>query len=446
MKHTHVTLLLITILFALPAVANDNKTSSRKDRHSTKIVQKKTETAKTGWSFGLIPAISYNNDLGFLTGVLGQVYYYGDGTIYPNYHHKFSANINLYSRGAKQVGLEYDSKFLIPQKRVTASVFYIDNPLCGFYGFNGAVSPYYKDLDLHKSADASEGIAFYATHQKMFRANIDLQGLITTGLTWIGGIFYSWQQYSDVAFRVYDRKMSLYHQYVENGLIPTTDTRGHRVEIKGGLIYDTRDFETNPERGLFVTVTATGSAGISNNIKPSLMLSADVRKYISLLPHRITLAGQLSYKGLIAGSLPFYALPSFAMRGSFGNRITGNGIAWASADLRLRLASFQMFRQHVELGLVGFADAGMVVQPYKLKEQTALSSIQFSSTMDGQVIGPYASINDPHIASRERLHTSVGGGFWFAINRNFLIAAEFGRPMNAQDGTFGAFFNMGFSF
>jgi hypothetical protein len=176
------------------------------------------------------------------------------------------------------------------------------------------------------------------------------------------------------------------------------------------------------------------------------MVSADLRGYLPLWPGRITLAGQLSYAGLVAGSLPFYALPSFAMRGSFGRRITGNGVAWASTDLRLHLASFQAFKQNVELGLVGFADAGMVVQSHKLVEQADLSSVKIGRILDGEPIGPYASIYDPEIATSDRLHTSVGGGFWFAMNRNFLVAVEMGRPTNPQDGTMGLYLNMGFSF
>lgn len=446
MKRTCTALLILTLLPALPALAGNDKTGTSDDRNDSVTIPMKKEIAKSGWSLGLLPAFSYNNDLGFLGGALAQVFDYGDGSIYPNYRHKFMANVNLYSRGAKQVNLDYDSKFLIPGKRVTASLSYMDNPLCGFYGFNGAVSPYYADLDLHKSIDGSEGIAFYATHQRMFSAKVDLQGRIADGLTWIGGGYYSWQRYSDVAFRVYDGMESLYHQYVENGLIPEADTYGHRVELKGGLVYDTRDFETNPERGIFATVVAAGGTSISDGTKSSLMLSADLRGYLPLWPGHIILAGQLSYTGLLAGSLPFYALPSFAMRGSFGRRITGNSVAWASTDLRLHLASFQAFKQNVELGLVGFADAGMVVQPYKLAEQVDLGSVQIERMLDGDPIGPYASIYDPQIATSERLHTSVGGGFWFAMNRNFLVTAELGKPLNAQDGSFGVYLNMGFSF
>ena len=343
----------------------DNISPAEEDNNPVAVPISK-EIAKSGWSIGVLPAFSYNNDLGFSGGALAQIFDYGDGSVYPNYRHKVTGNVNLYTRGAKQIWMNYDSKYLIPGKRVTAAVSYMDNPLCGFYGFNGAVSPYHADLDLRKSEDASQGISFYSTHQRMFNVSLDLQGCIADGLTWIGGVYYSWQRYDDVNFRVYDGNESLYHQYVENGLIPESDTHGHRAELKAGLVYDTRDFESNPERGLFASVTATGGASFSDGAKSSLVLAADLRQYIPIWPGRITLAWQLAYKGLAAGSLPFYALPAFSMRGSYGSRIVGDGVAWSSTDLRFRIASFQAVRQNFELGLVGFADAGAVVQPHKL--------------------------------------------------------------------------------
>lgn len=439
---------LAAAIFSItPVLAEDDRNNaSEEDRNDPVAIPLGKETPKSGWSVGVLPAFYYNSDLGFSVGALAQVFDYGDGSVYPNYRHKFTANVNLYTRGARQLSLNYDSKYLVPGLRLTGGLEYMDNPLCGFYGFNGAVSPYHADLDLRKSVDGTEGIAFYADHQRMLRVSLDLQGRVADGLTWIGGFSYSWQHYSDVSFKVYDGKESLFHQYVENGLIPEADSHGHRAELKGGMVYDTRDFESNPAKGVFATVTATAGASVSEGVRGSMLLSADFRQYLPLWPGRITLAYQLVYRGLLAGSLPFYALPAFSMRGSFGSRITGNGVAWASADLRLCLARFQLLKQNFELGLVGFADAGAAVQPHRLQQHTALGEITMEKMIDGVGAGPYHSVFDPEIASRERLHCSAGGGFWFAMNRNFITAVEFGRPLNPQDGTFGVYINLGFSF
>lgn len=413
---------------------------------SSVSAQEKTETVKSGWNVGLLPAFYYNNDLGFSVGILGQIFDYGDGSVYPNYRHKFMANVNFYSRGAKQIVLNYDSKHLIPGKRITADLSYMNNPLCGFYGFNGAASPYHADLDLKKSADETDGIAFYSNHQRLLNAKIDIQGNIARNLTWIGGLSYAYQRYDDTRFRVYDGTESLFHQYVENGLIPKSDTHGHRIELKTGVIYDSRDFEPNPEHGMYATMNMTGGTSFSNGTVSSLVLATDFRHYYPIIPSRLILAYQLSSKTLVTGSLPYYALPSFPMRGTFGSRITGNGVAWGSADLRLCITRFRAFKQNFELGLVGIADAGAVILPYKLSEQSSLGSVQVSRTLDGITYGPYASIYDPAIAEHEHIHCSAGGGFWYSMNKNFIVAVEFGKPFNTQDGTLGLYINLGFSF
>jgi len=40
----------------------------------------------------ILPALNYNNDLGFQIGGLGQLFYYGDGSLYPQYLHKLEAH------------------------------------------------------------------------------------------------------------------------------------------------------------------------------------------------------------------------------------------------------------------------------------------------------------------------------------------------------------------
>ncbi|MBO5960976.1 MAG: hypothetical protein J6P99_03985, partial [Paludibacteraceae bacterium] len=74
---------------------------------------------KTGWNFGALPSVAFDADLGFQGGALANVYYYGDGSQYPEYIH------SLYVEAAyttKRYGIfraNYDSKYLIPNHRLT---------------------------------------------------------------------------------------------------------------------------------------------------------------------------------------------------------------------------------------------------------------------------------------------------------------------------------------
>ena len=50
--------------------------------------------AKTGWTFGVLPSVAYDADLGFQYGALTNLYYFGDGSTYPEYLHSIYAEVN----------------------------------------------------------------------------------------------------------------------------------------------------------------------------------------------------------------------------------------------------------------------------------------------------------------------------------------------------------------
>ena len=315
----------------------------------------------------------------------------------------------------------------------------MDNPLTDFFGFNGSVSPYYAQLDQYIPENGGSGIAFYSDHMKRLRTRLDLQGKLAKNLTWLGGFSYSYQQYSDISLKSYEGTETLFHQYVASGLIPEEDLYGHRAELKGGLVYDSRDLESNPSRGLYASAAMKAGVSYSKAAKASLMLALDLRQYVPLVPDRLTFAYQLAYEGLVAGSLPFYALPDYTVRGVLGNRITGtgSGVAWASADLRWNMASFRAFKQNFLVGLMGFADTGAVVQSYKLEEQMRLGNYTVSG---------YRSIFDSETSAKERVHASTGGGVYFSMNSNFVCTIQLAKPFNVLDGKVAALFKVGFSF
>ena len=58
------------------------------------LAQQDEDYVKTGWTFGALPAVSYNTDLGFQYGGLVNLYYFGDGSTYPNYMHSVYAEVS----------------------------------------------------------------------------------------------------------------------------------------------------------------------------------------------------------------------------------------------------------------------------------------------------------------------------------------------------------------
>ena len=92
----------------------------------TTLSAQEEKEVKTGWSFGVLPCATYSVDNGLQYGAFGDVYYYGDGNTYPDPVHKISWEASHFTKGKTRLYLGYDSKYLIPNMRVNASVTYVD--------------------------------------------------------------------------------------------------------------------------------------------------------------------------------------------------------------------------------------------------------------------------------------------------------------------------------
>ena len=87
--------------------------------------EKEEKEMKTGWSLSLLPTATFSADNGFQAGAFGDVYYYGDGSTYPDPLHKISWEASYFTKSKRmRLYLAYDSKYLIPGMRINASVTY----------------------------------------------------------------------------------------------------------------------------------------------------------------------------------------------------------------------------------------------------------------------------------------------------------------------------------
>ena len=81
--------------------------------------------AKKGWNFGVLPAVTYNTDLGLQSWRLDKFVYYGDGTKYPQYLHNIYFEFPSTLKGSAIYRLAYDSEYLIPGVRITSDLAYL---------------------------------------------------------------------------------------------------------------------------------------------------------------------------------------------------------------------------------------------------------------------------------------------------------------------------------
>ena len=90
------------------------------------------EIVKTGLNFGPLPAIGYSSDLGWHYGALSDIYWYGDGSTYPDYVWKANVEVSRYSKGNTVLHSFFDSKYLIPGLRVSAAISWFGNKTTNF--------------------------------------------------------------------------------------------------------------------------------------------------------------------------------------------------------------------------------------------------------------------------------------------------------------------------
>ncbi len=364
----------------------------------------------SGWNIGPLPCVSYNSDLGFQYGVCADVFYYGDGSLFPEYEHRFYVEASRYTKGQTLLHAQYDSKHLIPGVRVTGAISYQYDPLYYFYGFNGAV-PYEKKNDLN----ASSHTAMYNYQRGMLRVLLDFQGRISDNLNWVAGTSFWNFVNKDFSSDKYLPETSLYHQYVALSKIPSVQAKGGaHLELKSGLVFDSRDEEAAPSKGVWAEAYLNGSPKLFGVQSGYLKLIAHFRQYLSLFnDDRFVLAYHLGYQDIIAGEMPFYMLPVIntlylrqtgseglgginTVRGLIQNRLVGEGYLWGNFEFRARLLEFSFLGQSWYLAANPFVDAGYITRAY----------------------------HEDVFGVGDRYAVSAGAGLKLAMNRNFIISVE----------------------
>ncbi len=448
---------------------------------------------KTGWNFGALPSVAFDADLGFQGGALANIYYYGDGSQYPEYIHSIYAEAAYTTKNYGIFRINYDSKYLIPNHRLTLDATYQPDAMCDFYGYNGYQSIYNQNLHKWKkdqskmeNPDEYQSRAFYKYKRDLFRFAADMEGTIYKNIKWNAGLgvlgymidecdidMLNGKNEFDPNTPLADQKAmndqieGLYEKYVKWGIIdPNEANGGWHPYLRVGLTYDSRDQRTCPTRGIyadaFFTYTAAFNAKYGQQATAGynhLQFNFNFRHYVPIYRDRVTFAYRLGTQNNIAGNSPFYMNTYLntlfiqrvmyeglgganSLRGIMRNRILANGFAYANVELRTKVAKFDIGKQHFYIGLAPFFDLGVITQPYEL-DGTAIQKA-------------YAADNDPlklpldgYFSMRESEddsnffilnskstylpHMAAGLGLKVAMNENFVLSVDWAMALNKQD-------------
>lgn len=203
------------------------------------------------------------------------------------------------------------------------------------------------------------------------------------------------------------------------GLRPHT-----QIKAVVGLIYDSRNHEFSPQRGMFHELTLRA---ILPGLAPGLAFAAghiNLRFFAPLWKNYLVLAVRLM-GDMIWGSPPIYELYTLGgtrnldgpgglntIRGIRAQRYYGKIKVVGNLELRSVIFDFHLWKQHLRLGLLLFVDSGRVWLDYTYPNEATRAAF------DGNELGFTAAI---------------GGGGRLQWGETFILRADFGWSPTDQD-------------
>src|SRR5574344_483508 len=402
---------LADVQYAFAAGENNPDEVENTPRDRKKRKKKNEDGIRTGWTFGVLPSVSYDADLGFQFGALTNIYYFGDGSTYPEYLHSFYAEAS------------YTTKRY------------------------GVFRPFYK------------------YKRDLFRFSADIEGKIHSYWNWNIGVGVLGYLTGPVNLGLInsgkkdENKLpeieGLYDKYVKWNLIKENEKKGGvHPYVRAGGSFDSRDKQMNPSKGIysdaFLTYTAAfnssyfGDQTEFNNLK----LNFNFRHYLPIYKDYISFAYRLSLQMTVAGNSPFY-LNSYwntlyiqrvlyeglgggnTLRGITRNRILANGFAFANIEFRFKVWKFKIKKENFYIGLNPLFDVGMVLQPYDIDENRLIKSISENDPdFNIDELSNYFNFDKSVIY---KPHFSAGIGLKIAMNDNFVLSVDWAVPFDKQD-------------
>ncbi len=442
----------------------------------------KKEIVKTGYNYGPLPAVAFDADKGFQLGALLNIYDFGDGSTYPNTRQQWYFEASFFTKGSQQFMVSYDNRFLIPGVRWSTALTIFNDKAMDFYGFNGYMAHYDHEMVALGKDKTNLDNYIYTPKYRINRIAVlfksDFVGNIWDNkFFWEAGYHLSYfkQGYKNQSALNLDKinknkapekmfpetESTIFDMYRRWGLISEEEAWGGlNSTVRLGLLFDTRDKEGAPSRGIWAEahlMLAPKWLGTSN---PYYRYSATFRHYVPIVKNDIlTFAYRLNYEGTFGKDAPYYVLPYITtvgqsydrdgmggyrtIRGIMRSRVQGLDMASYNAELRWRFVSFTLWKQNIAFGLNIFSDGTMVT---KGRDMSFRGDEQYRAEYDAYMAQG---------TEADRPHITVGGGLRFIMNQNFIVAFEYGLPVSKfskdpfiknQDGKGAFYINTGYLF
>ena len=445
--------------------------ATAKEREEQSAKSEKGEIVKTGYNFGPLPAVAFDADKGFQLGALLNIYDFGDGSTYPNTRQQWYLEASFFTKGSQLYVVSYDNRFLIPGVRWSSALTIYNDKAMDFYGYNGYMSYYdYEMVALGKDKKNENNYIYtpkYRVNRLALLFKSDFVGNIWNNkFFWEAGYHFSYIKQGAINrekinknkadYKMFpDSEKTIYEHYRDWGLISDAEADGGlNSTLRAGLLFDTRDKEGAPSRGIWAEAHVMLAPKWLGTTNPYYRYSATFRHYVPIVKNDIlTFAYRLNYEGTFGQSSPYYITPFLTtmgstydrdgmggyrtVRGMMRNRVQGLDMATYNVELRWRFVQFTLWKQNIAFGLNVFSDGTMVTRG-------------FDMTFRG--LEEYRKEYEEYMAkgqTKDAPHITVGAGFRFIMNQNFIVCLEYGKPvgkLNKQDGNGAFYINTGYLF
>lgn len=313
----------------------------------------------TGTRISGLPAVNYNSDEGFGYGLVAGIYGHGDGTRDP-YRWAVEPLLFFTTGGHTTLRAFVDIPYLLPTLRLSVLAA-LDRDCCSpYFGF-GNTSPYDPAL-----ASPDSGPNPYTYRRNRATGSVDVQWRPGGPLRVLAGI---------AADRNVANSRGASTRFALDSaasVFPATDAATTTVGLKVGIVFDSRDQERDPSRGIWADalvwqgLTALGSATSFTRVTGTVRGYAPLTGWLRVAARALgeSVYGTLPVTMLGDIGTAFGDLQGFGgegtVRGVLRNRRLDYRRALANVELRLRGSTFQFLGQQFRPGAVLFCDTGRV--------------------------------------------------------------------------------------
>ncbi len=402
------------------------------------------DNAAERFQWGIIPAASFDADLGFRYGAVVNIFDYGQKPHTPFYDQYLFLRFTNSTGGTLLAQALLESDKIIRGAKVFSEVSYIDDSRLDFYGFNGRNAKIQKNIfwgenqiELHND--------FYTKKRSMLRLRTDIQTFLGTeklrllmGYTFQRFIFESEEniQSADPQNLNWENH-TLFDLYNQWNIIDRQNSDGeNRHLLKAGMVFDNRNhlcYCTNgvwAETMLIFSPENATSGSFSRHI-------ATLRHHISMADERFTFSYRLSSQQKVSGTTPFYMLPwffdsrltqdgpggAFSLRGAYRNRTVADGFLSSNIELKYKLPTIHFRNHEFFASLTAFYDNLFITQNYPVNT--------------GQV--PEDLRNQFFDIQKQKIHHTYGPGVYIVFNQNNVITVNYGFSTDRQIGSGGLY-------